>query len=184
MIILYNAPVKTVPLLKLKALISMKYIPILASLLLFVQVLKAQQLETDTLGTVLFTADSRFDKAKLIPSAGSGKSSGRVVKKDSKGNYLPVLVNGYRLQVLTTTDRALADAMKAKLYNLFPGQSAYKTAKPPYYSVQQGNYLTMEEAKRARAYAAKALGQAVYIINVKILALPPEAAIKTTTNSK
>jgi hypothetical protein len=166
-------------------LVYIKHFGILVGLLLAATITKAQQLETDTIGTVLFTADNRFDKVKLIPSGGgSGTTKGtHVAKKDEKGNYLPVLVNGYRLQVLTTTDRAQADAMKAKLYNLFPGQKAYKVTKPPYYSVQQGDYISKEDAQRARSYAAKALGHAVYIVNVKIMALPPEAGEKSSSTS-
>ncbi len=164
-------------------MVYIKHISILVGVLLTSSILKAQQLETDTLGTVLFTADTRFDKVKLTPSGGGGVKGTRIIKKDDKGNYLPVLVNGYRLQVLTTTDRAQADAMKAKLYNLFPGQKAYKVTKPPYYSVQQGDYISKEEAQRARSYAVKALGQAVYIVNVKIMALPPEAGEKSPNTS-
>jgi hypothetical protein len=162
----------------------MKRILILTASILITQYLKAQQLETDTLGTVLFTADSRFDKVKLIPAKGGMANKGKyTVKKDEKGNYLPVLVNGYRLQVLNTTDRAQADAMKAKLYSLFPGQKAYKVVKPPYYMVQQGDYISREDAQRAKTYASKALGTVIYIVPVKILALPPEAAEKTTTTN-
>lgn len=141
-----------------------------------------QHITSDTIGTVIFTVDDRLDKVRLVPSS-IGSSGTRVAKKDDKGNYLPVLVNGFRLQVLTTIDRNQADQMKARLYSLFPGQKAYRISKPPYYSVQVGDYYSMEEAQRARSYASKALNQAIYIVTAKLMALPPEAGNKQP-NSK
>jgi hypothetical protein len=76
---------------------------------------------------------------------------------------------GFRLQVITTTDRAQAVTMKATMYTMFPKQQAYIFSKQPYYAVHQGNYTTMEEAKKARDKVTKALNIQVYIINADIL---------------
>ena len=132
------------------------------------------QIVTDTLGSVMLTYDVRLDKVKLKQAVVNIDKS--APKKDLRGNYLPVLVNGFRLQVLTTTDRNVANQMKAKLYGLFPDEKAYILNKAPYYSVLQGDYFINEDAKKAKRYAEKQLGIVVYIVNARLLALPPEAS--------
>ena len=78
------------------------------------------------------------------------------------------IVPGYRLQVLTTTDRNAAIAMKSKMYNMFPNEQVYMQIKLPYYAVHQGNYLKKEDAKKARARVANALKTSVYIIGADV----------------
>jgi hypothetical protein len=76
---------------------------------------------------------------------------------------------GFRLQVINTTERLQAVAMKTKMYTMFPRQQSYIFCKQPYYAVHQGNYLTMEEAKKARDKVTKALNIQVYIINADVV---------------
>ncbi len=93
---------------------------------------------------------------------------------------------GFRLQVINTTDRSQAVAMKTKMYTMFPQQQSYIFSKQPYYAVHQGNYLTMQEAKKARDKVTKALSIQVYIINADIIVkyypqLEPPDAPKITS---
>jgi hypothetical protein len=161
---------------------KLKYICLLGCLMqLGITTLKAQ-ITTDTLGSVMLTKDTRFDKAKLIISEPTSKTEKPKVLKDKNGNYQPILVRGYRLQVLTTTDKALANQMKARLYTMFPNEKAYVLAKPPYFSVLQGDYFKEADALKAKQYAQKALGQVVYVVSAQLLALPPEAAKQLPPN--
>jgi hypothetical protein len=145
---------------------------LLLTFLLGFTFLQAQPL-SDTLGTVIFNTDMRFEKIKLVAK---NNNDPKAAKKDIRGNYLPVLVNGYRLQVLTTTDRNVANQMKAKMYSLFPNEKAYILNKRPYYSVHQGDYFSLEAAQAAKKIVEKNLGVTIYVVNAQLLALPPEAA--------
>jgi hypothetical protein len=76
---------------------------------------------------------------------------------------------GYRLQVITTTSRDSAIAMKSKMYAMYPNQPCYISNKPPYYSVHQGNYLNLNLAKKAKVKLANQLKTMVYIVRADIL---------------
>jgi hypothetical protein len=78
------------------------------------------------------------------------------------------IVPGYRLQVLTTTDRNLALNMKAKVYSLFPREQTYMQIKTPYYAIHVGNYLKKDDAKKAKVKLANALKTSVYIIGADV----------------
>jgi hypothetical protein len=97
-------------------------------------------------------------------------------------------VPGFRLQVINTTDRAQAVAMKTKMYTMFPNQGAYIFSKQPYYAVHQGNYATLSDAKKASNKVSKALNMQVYIINADIVVkyypqLEPPNAPKLTAKT-
>lgn len=56
-------------------------------------------------------------------------------------------VSGYRIQVISTMDRARALAAKAKLLNMFPAQPCYLSYQSPYFRVRIGNFRNRNDAK-------------------------------------
>jgi hypothetical protein len=137
----------------------------------------AQNQVSDTLNTVILTCDERFDKIKLVAPKTTGNGTTQTNPlKDKNGNYVPVKVKGFRLQVLNTTDRTQAYNMKSQLYAAMDNQQAYVLAKLPYYIVQFGDFFNRKDAELARVYINKKLKVNCNIVNAELLALPPEAA--------
>lgn len=117
----------------------MKKIIFIPLLILFAPVLKAQSIpvkdSVSPYGRVTVLKDSRLDL---------------LVKKQvafNEANALgPKSAKGYRLMVLSTSDRALAMNLRAKLLQRFPEQKVYMSFQPPYIKLKFGNFLEKEEA--------------------------------------
>lgn len=56
------------------------------------------------------------------------------------------VVPGYRIQVISTTDRNKAIDAKTKIYKAFPELKPYFLYQSPYYRLKVGNFITREEA--------------------------------------
>lgn len=57
---------------------------------------------------------------------------------------------GYRLMVLSTSDRSQAMAVRSKLLQQYPDQKVYMTFQSPYIKVKFGNFADKNEAERFR----------------------------------
>ena len=72
---------------------------------------------------------------------------------------------GYRLMIVSTTNRDEAMAAKTKIYTYFPELKAYLWHQSPYYKLKAGNFKDRKEAeeyqKRVNAYFPKG----VFIMN-------------------
>lgn len=55
-------------------------------------------------------------------------------------------MQGYRIQVVNTTDRNTALDAKSKAYQLYPELKAYLLYQSPYYRIRVGNFKTKQEA--------------------------------------
>ena len=55
-------------------------------------------------------------------------------------------VSGYRVQVLSTTNRAAATQARAKLMQLFPEYSTYMDYQSPYFRIRIGDFLQRDSA--------------------------------------
>lgn len=55
-------------------------------------------------------------------------------------------MQGYRIQVMNTTDRNTALDAKTKAYQLYPELKAYLLYQSPYYRIRVGNFKTKSEA--------------------------------------
>lgn len=53
---------------------------------------------------------------------------------------------GFRIQVMSTTDRTKAIAAKTKIYQSYPELKPYILYQSPYYRLKVGNFKTREEA--------------------------------------
>ena len=93
----------------------------------------------------------------MAQSSGSDNSGLEVVKdprldvlvqKQENLNMLALHhVSGYRIQVISTMDRARALAAKAKLLSMFPSQECYLSYQSPYFRVRIGNFRKRSDAK-------------------------------------
>ena len=86
-------------------------------------------------GKVTVVKDSRLDAlAKIEADFNSALALG------------PKAAKGYRLMVLSTSDRAQAMNLRAKLLQRFPEQKVYMSFQPPYIKLKFGNFLEKTEA--------------------------------------
>ena len=57
---------------------------------------------------------------------------------------------GYRLMLLSTTDRSQAMQLRSQLLQQYPDQKVYMTFQSPYIKLKFGNFLEKTEAERVR----------------------------------
>ena len=62
----------------------------------------------------------------------------------------PRTAQGYRLMLLSTSDRAMAMNLRAQLLQRYPEQKVYMSFQPPYIKVKFGNFLDKAEADSYR----------------------------------
>lgn len=156
---------------------------ILPGFLLFfaAQAVQAQQPEPvkDTVPppAILVEKDPRIDvmAGKKIASGDfSGKTGTKKVIQDKYGN---VLMPGYRLQVLNSSDRNLVYKTKAMLYQRFPGNGVYVVSQAPFFKLRFGNFASKPEAEKYKKILSPMFPTGVYIISDII-----EARIKKQAN--
>ncbi|MEO7524443.1 MAG: SPOR domain-containing protein, partial [Ferruginibacter sp.] len=101
----------------------------------------AQALGTDSIirGNVTITKDSRID---LL-----GKKMADY--NESLANKIH-LVKGYRLTLLSTTDRNQAIQIRSQLLQQYPDQSVYMTFQSPYIRLKFGNFIERDDAEQMR----------------------------------
>lgn len=92
---------------------------------------------TDTLGggNILVTRDSRYDLMVR-----------RQADYNEKINLTRKYSHGFRIQVLNTTDRSQATAVKTKLLELYPDEKVYLFYQDPYFKVRFGNFRNRSDA--------------------------------------
>lgn len=73
-------------------------------------------------------------------------------------------VQGYRIQVISSPDRAKVYQAKAKIYEQFPDIQAYLLWQPPNYKLRVGNFKTEEEAEEAQKQLSRLFPSDLYII--------------------
>lgn len=83
---------------------------------------------------------------------------------------------GYRLMVVSTSDRNLAMKIRADLYQMFPDQKLYMSYQMPNIKVKFGNFLDRADADKARKQivAAKLVTGNVYLLPETIEVKPPK----------
>ncbi len=60
----------------------------------------------------------------------------------------PRSAKGYRLMLLSTTDRPAAMNLRAQLLQRFPEQKVYMSFQPPYIKIRFGNFLEQVDAEK------------------------------------
>jgi hypothetical protein len=80
----------------------------------------------------------------------------------SGGKY----VRGYRLMLLSTSDKALALKIRSKLLQNFPDQKVYMSFQPPYIKLKFGDFLDKDEADKYKTDISNAeiISGNIYIV--------------------
>lgn len=99
-----------------------------------------------------------------------------LVNKQAEINDRTVKLNkrtdkGYRLMIISTTNREEALAAKTKIYTLFPELQPYLWHQNPYYKLKAGNFTDKKEAesyqRRLNAYFPKGVHLMNDVVEVK-----------------
>ena len=115
--------------------------------------------------TIIVSKDPRLD----ILTQKQAEINKRTSMMTSSGLY-----KGYRIQVLSTTNRDEANKIKGDVLTKFTDQKAYLTYHSPYFKVRVGNFIKKEEAEKFRQQLNKYYPQGVYVV---------EDAIEYTLNA-
>jgi hypothetical protein len=95
--------------------------------------------DTATYGIITVYKDSRLDV---------------LAKKEAAFNEAyalgPRSAKGYRLMLLSTSDRPAAMNLRAQLLQRYPEQKVYMSFQPPYIKIRFGNFLDKAEAEKYR----------------------------------
>ncbi len=88
------------------------------------------------------------------------------------------MVRGYRLMILSTTDRTHALAVRSKLLQQYQDQKVYMTFQSPYIKLKFGNFAEKSEAERFRKFVT-----ASGIVSNNIYLVPETVEIKIDKNA-
>ena len=88
------------------------------------------------------------------------------------------MVRGFRLMVLSSTDRNQAMAIRSKLLQRYPDQKIYMTFQSPYIKMKLGNFADKNEAERYRKQVASS-----GIVDNNIYLVPEMVEIKVDKNA-
>jgi len=105
--------------------------------------------------TVIVVKDARLD----MLSSKQAQINRRSAMMTSGGQY-----KGFRIQVLSSSNRDNAQKMKTDLMNKFPDYKSYILFQSPNFKVRIGNFLNREEAEKLRKLLNKYFPQGVYIV--------------------
>lgn len=142
----------------------MKKVILFTLMNMFVVVVLAQSGTVDSITkpTITITKDDRIDIL--------GKKMAEY--NESLANKIR-LEKGYRLMLLSTTDRAEAIQVRSKLLQQYPDQNVYMTFQSPYIKLKFGDFLDKEEADRMK----KEIGEAK-IVSGNIYVVPEMVEVK------
>ncbi len=93
----------------------------------------------------------------------------------------PRMSKGFRLMLLSTSNRDLAMSVRTKLLQQFPNESIYMSFQSPYIKIKFGNFEERGDADRMRKLllAQKLVPGNIYIVSENIEVNPKDA---TTAN--
>lgn len=126
---------------------------------------RAQELKKDTLagGRLIIQKDPRIDVL--------GEKMAEYNDALSKKNRLE---NGYRLMLISSTDRNKVMSLRAKLLQLYPEQKVYTVFQSPYIKLKFGNFLDKEEAEKMKKQiiSLKLVEGNIYVVPEKVEVKP------------
>ena len=137
----------------------MKLISVFLAIFCFTN-LHAQQMSDSIYGTAVIIKDPRIDML--------GKKMAEYNKSLATVTYTNGLTSarGYRLMVVSTSDRPYAMKIRAQLYQMFPDQKHYMSYQMPNIKIKFGNFLERADAEKARK---QILGSQLITTNIYIL---------------
>jgi hypothetical protein len=71
----------------------------------------------------------------------------RMMEKFIEYNRANTLVRGWRIQILSTTDRRMMESMQSKFRNRYPEYTLHFEHQNPYYHLKTGAFLTQQDAR-------------------------------------
>jgi hypothetical protein len=86
-------------------------------------------------------------------------------------------VQGYRIQVVSSSDRNKVFSAKAKIYQEYPELKPYILYIPPNYKLRVGNFKTPEEAKPYLDKVSRLYPTGVYIVR-DVIEVKPEKSLE------
>lgn len=94
------------------------------------------------------------------------------------------IVNGYRLMVISTTDRAAAMKVRTAILKKYPSQKLYMIFQAPNIKLKMGNFADREEAKKVKAelMASKIVSGNIFIVPEPIELKPVKNKNTKTTD--
>lgn len=127
----------------------------------------------DTGGIVLVQKDSRID---LL-----GQKMADYNKSLSLKAYS---TKGFRLMLLSTSDRSLAMQVRSKLLQQYPDEGIYMSYQTPYIKLKFGNFESREEADKIRKslLSQKIVPGNIYIVPEMIEVKPKSINLDTDTS--
>ena len=105
--------------------------------------------------TIIVRKDPRLD----VLTQKQAEINKRTSMMTSSGLY-----KGYRIQVISTTNRDEATRIKTEVLTRFSDQKAYLTYHSPYFKVRIGNFIKKDEAEKFRQQLNKYYPQGVYVV--------------------
>jgi hypothetical protein len=115
--------------------------------------------------TIVVKKDPRLD-VLTAKQAAINKRTGMMT---SNGQY-----KGFRVQVLSTSDRTKALNTKAMLLTRFPEEKTYTVFQSPYFKIRIGNFLKKEDADAFRKMLSKLFPEGAFVVPDVIEYTPPE----------
>jgi hypothetical protein len=105
--------------------------------------------------TVIVHKDARMDVLTSKQVTANKKAS----LLTSSGQY-----KGYRVQVVSTSNRDQAFKIKGDLLSRFPDQKSYTLFQSPNFKVRIGNFLKKEDAEKFKLQLAKLYTTGVFVV--------------------
>jgi hypothetical protein len=114
-----------------------------------------QMMITDSVGNIAIRKDIRLDVL-----------AAKQAEINKKAVFLNIThANGFRIQVINSSNRDEANTIKAEMLRRFPEQKTYLLYKAPNFKVRVGNFLTQREAESTRKMiAALYPNRSIYLI--------------------
>jgi RNA recognition motif-containing protein len=132
--------------------------------LLFILVILSVACSVKASDTIIIRKDPRLDVLTAKQAAFNKRSS----MMTANGQY-----KGFRLQVVSTTNRDQANKVKSDLLNKYPEEKAYITFQSPYFKVRIGNFIKKEDADKFRKMLGNQFPQGVFVVEDAIEYTPP-----------
>jgi hypothetical protein len=125
--------------------------------------------DTSTAGSTIIIKDARIDVLgkKLTEHNTSVASASTATVTTATSSSGIVLTNGYRLMVISTSDRDLAMKVRAQLYQSFPEHKQIMSFQMPNTKIKLGNFVERGQAEKVRKQimAMKIVTNNIYIVS-------------------
>ncbi|MEO8772062.1 MAG: SPOR domain-containing protein [Ferruginibacter sp.] len=148
----------------------MKKILLFALMTIMISAIQAQINNTDSSAKPMITVN-KDDRIEIL---------GKKMAEYNEGLANKIrLEKGYRLIILSTTDRAQAIQVRAKLMQLFPDQNVYMTFASPYIKLKFGDFLLEDDADKMKKQIAE-----LKIVSGNIYVVPEMVEVKPDKNKQ